>query len=81
MTRLRQLGILLAGLLLAGTMVLLGIWQYQGYVGQGAADDEEAQLAAGRRMYAKLSEHLPPSTAAKLAAELTGAPRKALYGG
>ncbi|WP_425534104.1 hypothetical protein, partial [Xanthomonas oryzae] len=26
-------------------------------------------------------EHLPPSTAAKLAAELTGAPRKALYGG
>jgi len=47
---------------------------------QGAADDEQAQLAAGRRMYAKLSEHLPPSTAAKLAAELTGAPRKALYG-
>ncbi|RBL61257.1 rRNA (cytidine-2'-O-)-methyltransferase, partial [Xanthomonas oryzae pv. oryzae] len=27
------------------------------------------------------AEHLPPSTAAKLAAELTGAPRKALYGG
>jgi hypothetical protein len=27
-----------------------------------------------------LSEHLPPSTAAKLAAEITGAPRKALYG-
>ena len=47
---------------------------------QGAADDEEAQLAHGRRVYAKLSEHLPPSTAAKLAAELTGAPRKALYG-
>jgi len=47
---------------------------------QGAADDEQAQLAAGRRMYAKLSEHLPPSTAAKLAAEITGAPRKALYG-
>jgi 16S rRNA (cytidine1402-2'-O)-methyltransferase len=47
---------------------------------QGAADDAQAQLAAGRRMYAKLSEHLPPSTAAKLAAELTGAPRKALYG-
>ena len=48
---------------------------------QGAANDEEAQLAQGRRLYAKLSEHLPPSTAAKLAAELTGAPRKALYGG
>jgi 16S rRNA (cytidine1402-2'-O)-methyltransferase len=47
---------------------------------QGAANDEEAQLAEGRRVYAKLSEHLPPSTAAKLAAELTGAPRKALYG-
>lgn len=47
---------------------------------QGAANDEEAQLAQGRRLYAKLSEHLPPSTAAKLAAELTGAPRKALYG-
>jgi 16S rRNA (cytidine1402-2'-O)-methyltransferase len=47
---------------------------------QGAADDAQAQLAAGRRMYAKLSEHLPPSTAAKLAAELTGAPRKVLYG-
>lgn len=47
---------------------------------QGAGDDEEAQLAHGRRVYAKLSEHLPPSTAAKLAAELTGAPRKALYG-
>jgi len=47
---------------------------------QGAADDEQAQLAQGRRVYATLSEHLPPSTAAKLAAELTGAPRKALYG-
>jgi len=47
---------------------------------QGAGDDEEAKLAEGRRVYAKLSEHLPPSTAAKLAAELTGAPRKALYG-
>lgn len=47
---------------------------------QGAGDDAEAQLAHGRHVYAKLSEHLPPSTAAKLAAELTGAPRKALYG-
>ena len=33
------------------------------------------------RLYAKLSEHLPPSTAAKVAAEWSGAPRKALYGG
>ena len=47
---------------------------------EGAGDDEAAQLAEGRRVYAKLAEHLPPSTAAKLAAELTGAPRKALYG-
>lgn len=47
---------------------------------QGAGDDEEAKIAEGRRLYAKLNEHLPPSTAAKLAAELSGAPRKALYG-
>ncbi|WP_369976901.1 16S rRNA (cytidine(1402)-2'-O)-methyltransferase [Xanthomonas bundabergensis] len=48
---------------------------------QGAGDDADAQLAEGRRVYAALSAHLPPSTAAKLAAEITGAPRKALYGG
>lgn len=47
---------------------------------QGAGDDQAAQIAEGRRLYAKLNEHLPPSTAAKLAAELSGAPRKALYG-
>ena len=47
---------------------------------QGVSDDTEAQLIEGRRLYAKLSEHLPPSTAAKLAAEISGAPRKALYG-
>ncbi|MGN0858578.1 MAG: 16S rRNA (cytidine(1402)-2'-O)-methyltransferase [Stenotrophomonas sp.] len=47
---------------------------------QGAVDDEAAQIAEGRRLYARLNEHLPPSTAAKLAAELSGAPRKALYG-
>lgn len=48
---------------------------------QGAGEDADAKVVEGRRVYAKLSEHLPPSTAAKLAAELTGAPRKALYGG
>ncbi len=48
---------------------------------QGAGDDADAQLAEGRRVYAKLTDHLPPSTAAKLAAEITGASRKALYGG
>jgi 16S rRNA (cytidine1402-2'-O)-methyltransferase len=47
---------------------------------QGAGDDVDARIAEGRRLYAKLGEHLPPSTAAKLAAELSGAPRKALYG-
>lgn len=46
---------------------------------QGAGEDAEARIIEGRRLYAKLGEHLPPSTAAKLAAELSGAPRKALY--
>lgn len=48
---------------------------------QGVADDTEARVAEGRRIYALLDAHLPPSTAAKLAAEISGAPRKALYGG
>ncbi|WP_407354093.1 16S rRNA (cytidine(1402)-2'-O)-methyltransferase [Luteimonas sp. R10] len=48
---------------------------------QGAGEDADARLAEGRRVYAVLGAHLPPSTAAKLAAELTGAPRRALYGG
>src|SRR5690606_2902001 len=47
---------------------------------EGAGEDSDAQLAEGRRVYALLSGHLPPSAAAKLAAEITGAPRKALYG-
>ncbi len=47
---------------------------------QGAGEDADAKIAEGRRIYARLGEHLPPSTAAKLAAELSGAPRKALYG-
>lgn len=47
---------------------------------QGAGDDEAGRVAEGRRLYAKLNQHLPPSTAARLAAELSGAPRKALYG-
>ncbi len=46
----------------------------------GAGDDADAKVVEGRRLYAKLSEHLPPSTAARLAADLSGAPRKALYG-
>jgi 16S rRNA (cytidine1402-2'-O)-methyltransferase len=48
---------------------------------EGAADDADARIAEGRRLYARLGEYLKPSQAAKLAAELSGAPRKALYGG
>jgi len=48
---------------------------------RGAADDGSAALLEGQRLYAKLKEQLSPSQAAKLAAELSGAPRKALYGG
>ena len=47
---------------------------------RGCEDDAAAALIEGQRLYAKLKEHLSPSQAAKLAAELSGAPRKALYG-
>jgi 16S rRNA (cytidine1402-2'-O)-methyltransferase len=47
----------------------------------GAGEDTEARLAEGRRLYRRLAEELPPSRAARLAAELSGAPRAALYGG
>ena len=47
---------------------------------EGAGENADAQLAEGRRVYALLNRHLPPSAAARLAAEITGAPRKALYG-
>ena len=47
---------------------------------EGVGDEAEAQLIEGRRLYTKLLAHLPPSAAAKLAAELSGAPRKSLYG-
>ena len=48
---------------------------------QGADEDIDSKIAEGRRIYAALAEHLPPSTAARIAAELSGASRKALYGG
>ncbi len=48
---------------------------------EGAGDDVDARIAEGRRLYARLCEYLKPSQAAKLAAGLSGAPRKALYGG
>lgn len=48
---------------------------------EGAGEDADAQVIEGRRLYARLVEHMKPSQAAKLAADLSGAPRKALYGG
>ncbi len=48
---------------------------------RGCEDDSGVALAEGQRLYAKLVEHMKPSQAAKLAAELSGAPRKSLYGG
>ncbi len=47
---------------------------------QGLPQDEDDKRIEGLRVYAKLAAHLPPSTAARLAAEITGASRKALYG-
>jgi 16S rRNA (cytidine1402-2'-O)-methyltransferase len=48
---------------------------------RGCEDDTAARLLEGQRLYAKLAEHLKPSVAAKLAADISGAPRKGLYGG
>lgn len=47
--------------------------------GRGEATD--AREAEGRRVFALLREELPPAKAAKLAAAITGAPRKLLYEG
>jgi 16S rRNA (cytidine1402-2'-O)-methyltransferase len=47
---------------------------------RGCEDDTAVTLAEGQRLYAKLVEHMKPSQAAKLAADISGAPRKALYG-
>ncbi len=47
---------------------------------EGAPEEEGGEaLALGRRAFALLREHLPPSQAARLAAEISGAPRKRLY--
>ncbi len=47
---------------------------------EGAPEAEgDAALLLGRRAFALLREHLPPSQAARLAAEISGAPRKRLY--
>lgn len=47
----------------------------------GCGDAVDVQLAEGRRVFAILREELPPARAAKLAAAISGAPRKALYEG
>jgi len=46
----------------------------------GRGEEADAKLAEGRRVFAILREELPPAKAAKLAAAISGAPRKALYG-
>ena len=48
-------------------------------VAGASGEDADARLAKGRRVFALLREELPPARAAKLAAAITGAPRKALY--
>ena len=46
----------------------------------GAGDDAAAaRLVEGRRVFELLRKELPPGRAAKLSAEITGAPRNALY--
>lgn len=47
----------------------------------GGADDDAAavRLAEGRRAFELLRKELPPGRAARLAAEISGAPRNALY--
>lgn len=47
----------------------------------GADEQADDKLAEGHRVYALLREELPPAQAAKLAAAISGAPRKAIYGG
>ncbi|PWK88554.1 16S rRNA (cytidine(1402)-2'-O)-methyltransferase [Fulvimonas soli] len=47
----------------------------------GRGEEADARLAEGQRVFAILREELPPAKAAKLAAAISGAPRKALYQG
>jgi 16S rRNA (cytidine1402-2'-O)-methyltransferase len=46
----------------------------------GREEGEDERLAEGLRVFAILKDELPPAKAAKMAAAITGAPRKALYG-
>jgi len=45
----------------------------------GRGEEADAKLAEGRRVFAILRDELPPAKAAKLAAVISGAPRKRLY--
>jgi 16S rRNA (cytidine1402-2'-O)-methyltransferase len=45
----------------------------------GRGEEADAKLAEGRRVFAILRDELPPAKAAKLAAAISGAPRKELY--
>ncbi len=47
----------------------------------GRGEEADAKLAEGQRVFAILREELPPAKAAKMAAAISGAPRKALYQG
>ena len=47
----------------------------------GRGEEADAKLAEGQRVFAILREELPPAKAAKLAAAISGAPRKSLYEG
>ena len=47
----------------------------------GRGEEADAKLAEGQRVFAILREELPPAKAAKLAAAISGAPRKRLYQG
>lgn len=46
----------------------------------GRGEEADARFAEGQRVFAILRDELPPAKAAKLAAAISGAPRKALYG-
>ena len=47
----------------------------------GRGEEADAKLIEGQRIFAILREELPPAKAAKMAAAITGAPRKLLYEG
>ena len=48
-------------------------------VAGASGQQADARLAEGRRVFALLCEELPPAKAARMAAAISGAPRKLLY--